>query len=143
MSLLKLNVESASISESFINRVNLRIFKESNGNFVKIVSPLLLIFSLNEIRPQIVLADQLPKKDTLITRDYTYSNDCYYCFEKPILTGGINNQLIQLRTYIKNKEIVFLSKYRFTPEVVKYDMEMAEFKIWEKRLLRQLQRGKK
>jgi hypothetical protein len=145
MSLLKLRSESGYFPNNIKNNCEIVNLIRYNRKIIKGFSTLLLSIAIDSLYSQISSADQLPKNKTptLLTREYTYSNDCYYCFEKPTLTGNLNNQIKQLRTYMKNKEIVFLSKYRFAPEVVKYDMEMAEFSSLEKQLLRQLRKNRK
>jgi hypothetical protein len=145
MSLLNSHLEGNFHSEPFIKGFNLRKLRENSGSFVKIVSPLLLIFGLNEIRPQIALAEQLPilvaQVEYTCTNNCNYSRSCYNCYEKPVLTGSIKDKLKQLRTYMQNKEKIFSKRgYIQQPEVFKHNEEMMEFRAWEKRLLRQLKR---
>jgi biotin-(acetyl-CoA carboxylase) ligase len=145
MPLLKLNVESICNSELIVSTNNPKKQSVNSRKIINVMSNIILGVGINLTYPQNSFAEQLPTKvkEDIIARDYTYSQECFYCFEEPTLTGSLENRIRQLETYIRNKEINFLSKYHQQPEVVKHDSEQAKFRARVESLKKQLRRSKR
>jgi hypothetical protein len=100
----------------------------------------LLSFGLNEIRPQIVLADQLLN---LLAQKYNYSSACYYCEEDPILTGNLENRIRQLEKYIRDFDEFHSRKFEYAFQVQKNSVIRSKLVTRTELLKRQLKRSRR
>jgi hypothetical protein len=140
MSLLKFNGEGNNFVKEFSAQNKLERLKHYGSNFVKVVSALSLGFTLDAIRPQIVLAEQFQK-----TRGrYHYYEVCYYCPDEPEFQIGtsVRNQIKELEAYIHNYRIIYESRSKRPSDDIMYSERMKEKNERLRKLYRQLNQPK-